>query len=207
MSNENTATSATATAPAAPVVIPTRIVNLNGRSVTFLQGQVARGDNKGKPYLVPSFAKPGAPALTELVELITALGQGPIGKKIAKVLRDLTTTASLAAFTKLADGRFDIDSGKFVTALLDEVADLDSGNKDQLESELEAVDAEFNKAFGESFANFISKGLVIPKELTNKISQLMVKREQLKERLVKGKKTKKADAAAPATATAAAPAA
>lgn len=192
------------TTPSVPET-KTRIVNINGRPLNFLEAPTPRGERKGQPQLAPQWKKQTAPELTEIVDVISALGQGPLCKQIGKLLRSLAANAAADAVVKNADGTFSIDTGKFSSALLAEVADMDSGTKDQIEADLESANVEFNKVFTEAFTNYISKNIVIPDALKNKVAQLMVKREQLTEKLAKGKRGgKKDDTAAKSVTTAAA---
>lgn len=194
--NETTAVAAVNT----PAAVPSVVLNINGRDIKFKQGRFGRGDDKGKPVF--QFDLPDDPDLNTIVALATTLGQAPLAKAfVAKLLRPLAVSASKEMAVRTDDGKdWKADTGKFITALIDEVANLTTSAKDVLEDELAAKTDELNKSVEEVLALYMQKK-VIPDALSNRVLNLQKEKNALAEKLKKRSRTAKKDApSAPAAA-------
>lgn len=188
-----------------PVVI--RNIAVNGKTLSFVQKEFSSRSktNKGKPLLAPVFSADGKnfiPTAQDLGTVLAALGADALLKAFAQqILIPAAKDASEASVKTDAAGVSTIDNGDFARELLKAVAAF-TQTAAKLD-ELKAQEAELNDALAkvtsEVFA-LIGAQKPVPPELTNKASQLLLKRDELmKSMQKKSNRGAKKDAATPAT--------
>lgn len=187
----------------APTPVVKTSINVNGTALSFVQGTINRGDNKGIPVYLPAFKNDAkTPDFAELATLVAALGSTPLLTAFSKVIRTASVDASVASATKGTDGKYVADTGKFVSALLSEVADLVAAQKDELKEALAETEGKINELFGKIMADYAANR-PLDVGLKNQSMQLQLKRTELINKIQKkGRKDKKDESATPAPAPA-----
>ena len=187
----------------APTPVVKTSINVNGTALSFVQGTINRGDNKGIPVYLPAFKNDAkTPDFAELATLVAALGSTPLLTAFSKIIRTASVDASVASAFKGADGKYVADIGKFVSALLSEVADLVAAQKDELKEALAETEGKINELFGKIMADYAANR-PLDVGLKNQSMQLQLKRTELINKIQKkGRKDKKDESATPAPAAA-----
>jgi len=194
MADETTnQTAPTAVAEAPKSVI--KVININNKPQKFEQQTVARGENKGKPVLLPKFAG-NDPDANEAITVLASWGDKPLLHKFHQIIRKVAAVASVEAAVKGPDGRYEIDSGKFATALLKEVADLLSADKAELEEALQKTQDELNEVFTKILKEYVAVNKPVPQELSNRCLVINTKFAELQAKLKGKSRAKKKEAAA-----------
>lgn len=191
----------TNTTPAAPQIIP---VTINGKKIAFtsVANNRAKGEEKGAPVLVPKWATE-KPSFSEILPHAAALGDDTFAVVAAlEIFRPLYIEASKAARTKNPDGTWSIDEGKFSSAAIEllRAFTVTQSLKAQLEAELTELEGKV-AAISTRLIEYSMKGQLPPQAELNAATQLLLKRNELKEKLAK--KSKGSATAAPAAAAAA----